>query len=210
MFSTSTSSTYNVAPAYLCRFSHVQNSMVCLCEAPFWGFTATITRDGTYYLAKTGGTEVHKLPAVQDIAYPSGSPVAVSTLSSCGMTKIMQGKGTGGAVDVSSASLSVSALEAAYDLPSTCSSCYMSQWTKSGSNMATWAPGNQNFADFIDFEHNSITYLIALGGYDGSVYIGKLDGDGGGDMVGYAYSRVTVDYTGSTSNLRTMAGFGAG
>ena len=44
----------------------------------------------------------------------------------------------------------------------------------------------------------------------GSVLIVKLDGDGGGDVVGHAYSRVSVDYTRSTSSKRTMNGFGAG
>ena len=62
--------------------------------------------------------------------------------------------------------------------------------------------------DKIDFEHGGTTYLIGLGTYDGSVFIIKLDGSG--DIVGYAYSRVTVDYTGSASALRTMNGFGAG
>ena len=71
-----------------------------------------------------------------------------------------------------------------------------------------WKPGGQNMADFIDFEYNSINYLIGLGTYDASVWIIKLDG--AGDVTGYAYSRVVVDYTASTSSKRTMGGFGAG
>ena len=87
----------------------------------------------------------------------------------------------------------------------------MNVWTKDGSgNMLTWTPGGQNMADLIDFEYNSITYLIGLGAKDGSVQIIKLDGNGGGNIVGYAYSRVTVDYTGDQSGIRTMDGFGAG
>jgi hypothetical protein len=38
LFSTSSSQDYSVAPGYLCRFSHVQNSAVCLCQAPYWGY----------------------------------------------------------------------------------------------------------------------------------------------------------------------------
>lgn len=217
LFSDSTSSSYSVAPGYLCRFSHVQNSAVCLCQAPYWGYTATITRDGTYYLAREGGNRIHKLAAVQSIAYPTGSPVDVSTLSSCGMTQVLSGKGTGGRIDVSSSGLTTSDLETAYDLTSDCtSSCYMTNagygqiWTKSGSTMQGWLPGGQAFADFIDFDYSGTTYLIGLGNYDGSVLIVKLDGDGGGDVVGYAYSRVTIDYSGSSSSKRTMLGFGAG
>ena len=78
----------------------------------------------------------------------------------------------------------------------------MNVWTKDGSgNMLTWTPGGQNMADLIDFEYNSITYLIGLGAKDGSVQIIKLDGNGGGNIVGYAYSRVTVDYTGDQSGI---------
>ena len=76
--------------------------------------------------------------------------------------------------------------------------------------MTSWSPGNQGFSDIIDFEYRDITYLIGLGNSDASVFIVKLDGDGGGDVSGYAYSRVVVDYTGSTSSIRTMQGFGAG
>ena len=215
LFSTSSSQTWNVAPGYLCRFSHVANSAVCLCETPYWGYTATITRDGSYYLARQGGVRVHRLAAVHNVAYPTGSPVDVSTLSSCGMTEVMTGRGVGGSIDVSNSGLSASDMETAYGgLSSDCTSnCYMtsSTWTKNGGGtMQTWLPSAQSFADFIDFEYKSVTYLIGLGTYDGSVLIIKLDGSGGGDVTGYAYSRVTVDYTGSASSTRTMIGFGAG
>ena len=110
--------------------------------------------------------------------------------------------------------MTASDMETAYGgLSSDCTSeCYMtSVWTRSsGGAMLTWLPGGQNFAAFVDFEYNSITYLIGLGTYDGSILIIKLDGSGGGDVTGYAYSRVTVDYTGSTSSTRTMIGFGTG
>ena len=213
LFSNSSSSDPDVAPGYVCRFSHLQDSAVCLCKAPYWGFTATITRDGTYYLAKQGGLEVHKLPAVHNLAYPTGSPAPASSLSTCGMTQVLSGRGTGGPINVANSGLTAADMEAAYDLTTDCTSCYMSSsiWTTDGSGtMLTWLPGGQNFADFIDFDYDGVTYLIALGSYDGSVWIIKLDGDGGGDVTGYAYSRVVVDYTGSTSSTRTMAGFGAG
>ena len=109
----------------------------------------------------------------------------------------------------------MTAIETAYDLSSDCAStvsCYMTggTWAKSGSTMATWKPGGQSYADFIDFDYGGSTYLVGVGTYDGSVLMFKLDGDGGGDIVGHAYSRVTVDYTASSSSLRTMNGFGAG
>lgn len=206
--------------AYFCRFSHVQNSAVCLCKAEFWGYTATITRDGTFYLAKRGGEEIHKLESVHSIPSPSSSP-AVSTLPMCGFVKVQQGRGTGGAVDISSWGLTLSDMDALYGIESSCTaytgdSCtrsylnYNAVWRKSGSDMTKWAPGNQNFADYIDFEYSGTTYLIGLGAYDGSVAIIKLTGDGGGNVEGYAYSRVVVDYTGSSSSVRKMAGFGAG
>ena len=66
--------------------------------------------------------------------------------------------------------------------------------------MTTRLPGAQSFADFIDFEYKSVTYLIGLGTYDGSVLMVKLNGNGG-DVSGYAYSRATVDYR-PTSSLR--------
>ena len=213
LFSTSSSTNPSAAPTYLCRFSHVQNSAECLCQAPAWGFTATITRDGTFYFAQQGGTVTYKLANVHNIAYPTGSPVDVTTLSSCGMTTVLTGRGTGGPIDVSSSGLTASDMQTAYGLPTSCSSCYMSTgiWTvDGGGTMQAWKPGAQNFADFVDFEYSGITYLIGLGSYDGSVMIIKLDGNGGGDVTGYAYSRVVVDYTGSTSSLRTMVGFGAG
>ena len=84
----------------------------------------------------------------------------------------------------------------------------VSQWTLSGTTMQTWGPGNQKFSDIIDFDYGGTTYLIGVGQYDGSVWIIKLDGSG--DVEGYAFSRVTVDYTGSSSSERTMNGFGAG
>lgn len=103
-------------------------------------------------------------------------------------------------------------MEAAYGgLSSDCSvDCYMKKWTKSGGVMATWSPSGQTFADYIDYEHSGITYLIGLGNFDGSVKLVKLDGTGGGNVAGYAYSRVEVDYTGSAVSTRTMKGFGAG
>ena len=211
-----TTSTAYTTPSYLCRFSHVQNSAVCLCQAMYWGFTATITRDGTFYLARTGGARIAKLANVATIPFPSGSPLPYSSLSSCGMTEVLPGgRGTGGSIDVSSSGLTTADMDAAYNLTDStgCTSCYLtnSVWTKSGSSaMSTWLPGGQNFADFIDFEYNSITYLIGLGTYDGSVFIIKLDGNGGGDITGHAYSRVVMDYTGATNSLRTLAGFGAG
>ena len=218
LFSTSDSGLPEVVPAYLCRFSHLQDSAVCLCKAPRWGNAAAITSDGTYYLAYQGGLEVYKLPAVHNLAYPAGSPVSVSSVSSCGMTQVLAGRGTGGSINVSNSGLTAADMEAAYDLPTGCTSCYMSSnvWTADASGtMLTWTPGGQNFADFIDFEYKGTTYLIALGGYDGSVWIIKLDGDGGGNVVGYAYSRVvmdyTMDYTGSASSERQpLNGFGAG
>ena len=198
--------------SFLCRFSHVQNSAVCLCKSePGWGYTATITRDGTYYLAIEGGVQIWKVPDVASIAYPPSSPAAYSSLDVCSMSKVQQGRGTtGGAVDVSNAGLSESYMESAYGIASSCGSCYMKVWGSDGSGMTTWLPGGQNFADYIDFEYSNITYLIGLGAYDGSVAIIKLTGDGGGDVAGYAYSRVVVDYGGTTSSTRTMAGFGAG
>ena len=91
-----------------------------------WGYTATITRDGTYYLAREGGNRIHKLAAVHNLAYPAGSPVDVSTLEG-GMTQVMSGKGTGGSIDVSSSGLTATDLENAYGgMSSDCtSSCYM-------------------------------------------------------------------------------------
>ena len=213
VFSPSTTTTSNARDGYLCRFSHVQNSAACLCETLYWGYTATVTRDGTFYLAKDGGDRIAKLPNVASIAYPPNSPAPYTSLGSCGMTELLPGgKGTGGAVSVSSsAGLTTAELEDAYSLTSDCrSKCYMNIWTKSGSRMTSWSPGNQGFSDIIDFEYRDITYLIGLGNSDASVFIVKLDGDGGGDVSGYAYSRVVVDYTGSTSSIRTMQGFGAG
>ena len=215
LFSDSTSSDPDVAPGYFCRFSAVQNSAECLCQAPYWGNTATITSDGTYYLAREGGLEVQKLPDVHNIAYPVGSPVAVSSLSSCGFSNVLSGRGTGGVIDITAWGLTGADMEAAYGLPTDCTQCYMTTgiWTvdvagTSTGVMQTWKPGGQNMADFIDFEYNSINYLIGLGTYDASVWIIKLDG--AGDVTGYAYSRVVVDYTASTSSKRTMGGFGAG
>ena len=63
---------------------------------------------------------------------------------------------------------------------------------------------------FIDFEYGGVTYLIGVGTYDATIFIVKLDGDGGGDVAGYSYSRTAVDYAGSGVSTRTMAGFGAG
>lgn len=212
IFSPESSTSYTSA-AYLCRFSDTQNSANCLCQALYWGFTATITTDGTYYLAREGGVRIAKVTNVHSIADPPSSPADYSTLSSCGMTELLPGgRGTGGAVDVSGWGLTTADMEAAYGgYTSTCTSkCYMQVWTKSGSNMAQWTPGGQTYADSIDFEYNGITYLIGLGTYDGSVFIIKLDGTGGGDISGYAYSRVTVDYPGSSVSTRTMNGFGAG
>ena len=209
------SPSYPAGEAYLCRFSHVQNSAACLCKLPHWGFTAAITRDGTYYLAKEGGKRIHKLESVHSIANPPSSPAPYSSLSDCSnFQQVQQGRGTGGAVAVSNWGLVLSDMDTAYGIDPSCSSCarsYLKVWGNSSSDMTTWKPGDQNFADYIDFEYNSITYLIGLGAYDGSVAIIKLDGDGGGNVVGYAYSRVVVDYsTSSTSSVRTMAGFGAG
>ena len=197
--------------SYLCRFSHVQNSAVCLCRSTAgWGFTATITRDDTYYLGIEGGKQIWKVPSVSSIAYPPSGTV-YSALGDCtAMSQVQQGRGTGGPVDVSNAGLSESYMESAYGIASSCGSCYMKVWGSDGSGMTTWLPGGQNFADYIDFEYSNITYLIGLGAYDGSVAIIKLTGDGGGDVAGYAYSRVVVDYGGTTSSTRTMAGFGAG
>lgn len=199
---------------YLCRFSHVQNSAICLCKAMYWGNGGTITRDGTFYLAKAGATRIAKLANVHSYPYPPNSPVDVSTLSSCeSMTEQFSGgRGTGGELDVSSSGLTLSDMEAAYGgLASNClPNCYMKVWGASDGKMTTWLPGGQSFVDFVDFEYGDVTYLIGLGTYDGSVMIIKLDGVGGGDITGFAYSRVVVDYTGSTSAVRTMYGFGAG
>ena len=63
---------------------------------------------------------------------------------------------------------------------------------------------------FIDFEYSGVTYLIGVGTYDATIFIVKLDGDGGGDVAGYSYSRTVVDYTGSGVSTRTMSGFGSG
>ena len=63
---------------------------------------------------------------------------------------------------------------------------------------------NPTLSDLLDH----LDHAVSVAGID-HVGLGS-DFDGGGDLVGYAYSRVTVDYTGSTSSLRTMAGFGAG
>ena len=212
MFSPSYPATHGTA--YLCRFSHVQNSAVCLCKAPHWGYTAAITRDGTFYLAKTGGSQIHKLESVHSIANPPSSPAPYSGLSDCNFQLVQQGRGTDGAVDVSNWGLSSSDMDTAYGIDPACVSCarsYLTVWTKDGSGMmTTWKPGGQSFADYIDFEYSGATYLIGLGTSDGSVAIIKLTGDGGGDVVGYAYSRVVVDYTDSSSSVRTMAGFGAG
>jgi hypothetical protein len=211
------SDTYPAGEAYLCRFSHVQNSTACLCKLPHWGFTAAITRDGTYYLAKGGGEQIHKLESVHSIANPPSSPAPVSSLSTCtNFQKVQQGRGTGGAVNIENWGLSLADMDTAYGIDHSsctepeCTRSYMNVWTESGNAMTTWKPGGQNFADYIDFEYRSITYLIGLGAHDGSVAIIKLTGDGGGDVAGYAYSRVEVDYTGSSSSARTMTGFGAG
>ena len=142
----SSSNTYS--PSYLCRFSHVQNSAICLCKAPYWGYTATITRDGTYYLARQGGARIHKLEDTHNIAFPPSSPVAYSSLPSCGMTQVLGGMGTGGYVDVSSSGLTSTDMETAYDITSSCTSdCYMQVWTKSGTTMMRWTPGAQSFAE---------------------------------------------------------------
>jgi len=205
------------SPGYICRFSHEPDSARCLCQAPYTGYTATITRDGTFYLAKEGGVRISKLPSIHAIADPPGSPVSYSSLGSCGMTEQLPGgRGTGGAIDVSGSGLTRQDMEAAYDLSSSCelqvaatSPCYMAMWTMSGDTVMTWKPGSQSFADFIDFEYDGVTYLIGLGSQDGSVWIVKLDGDGGGDIVGHAYSRVVVDYSAATGSQRAMNGFGA-
>ena len=148
LFSTSASASWNVAPAYLCRFSHEQNSAICLCKAPYWGYSATITRDGTYYLARQGGARIHKLADTQNIAFPDNSPVAVSSLPSCGMTQVLGGMGTGGYIDVSNSGLNSTVMEAAYDITSSCTSnCYMQVWTKTGTTMMRWTPGAQSFAE---------------------------------------------------------------
>ena len=202
------------SPAYLCRFSHEANSQACLCElgatmTGLW-WSATITTDGTYYLMASGG-RIHKLPNTQSIAFPPSSPAPTSSLSSCGMTEAM-GPISMSAIDVSNSGLSTTDMYLAYEVSSTCTTdCYMQVWTRSGSTMQTWNPSGQTVADLIDLEHNSVTYLIGLGKSDGSVLIVKLDGTGGGDAVGFAYSRVVVDYSLAPSGgVRTMDAFGAG
>ena len=66
------------------------------------------------------------------------------------------------------------------------------------------------YAHPLHFEYSGVTYLIGVGTYDATIFIVKLDGDGGGDVAGYSYSRTVVDYTGSGVSTRTMSGFGAG
>ena len=203
---------------YLCRFSHVQNSAVCLCEVntagsptnTVWGNAGTITKDGTYYLGREGGTYLLKLESVHSIPSPPPS-TPVSSLGNCNMVQLRQGRGA--YVPITNWGLTKSDLDVLYGIDPTCSSCtrsYEGVWEGGGSPFTGWRPGGQNYADYIDFEYNGITYLIGLGASDGSVAIIKLDGVGGGDFAGYAYSRVTVDYTGSSSTVRTMSGFGAG
>ena len=75
--------------------------------------------------------------------------------------------------------------------------------------MTGWKPSAQTFADFIDLEYDSTTYLIGLGTYDGSVFIVKLDSSG--NSAGFAYSRVIADWSlAPADSIRTMEGFGAG
>jgi hypothetical protein len=199
----------NTGDSYLCRFSHVQNSAICLCKSEVTQTNgATITPDGTYYLAKQGGLQIWTLANTQGIAYPAGSPADVSTLGDCGMTKVQQGRGTGGPVDVSGSGLTTSSMDANYDITDGSTGSYMTVWTASGSSMATWTPGNQKFSDYIDFEHGGVTYLIGLGASDASVQMIKLATDGA--IAGYAYSHVVMDYTGSSTTVRTMSGWGAG
>ena len=204
--------------SYLCRFDHTQNSAECLCKAPGWGNAATITSNGDYYYTN-GGPVKYVLQQVQNIPSPASSPADVSTLAPCGMTNLNSGMGTGGAIDVSSAGLTVSMMEAAYGgLSSDCtSSCYMANqgnghiWTKSGGNMEYWKPGAQTVLDLIDWEYNGRTYLIGLGAYDGSVYMGRVAA-GGSALDGYAWSRVVMDYTAAPSGttMTSFYGFGAG
>ena len=219
LFSTDPSSD----PGYFCRFSDVRSSTECLCEArgpvsddfpqgetPYWGNAATITRNGTYYLGHAGGEQIHKLPAVHSLTSPGDSLEYQTT--DCNMTQVLQGRGSG-TINVESWNLTAADMYDAYGLPNNCKGqCYMAVWTNSTvdgvTKMTTWTPGDQNFADFIDFEYSSSTYLIGLGARDASVWIIKLDG--AGDVEGYSYSRVVVDYTGSTSSKRNMNGFGAG
>ena len=220
IFSPDDADTSSSIDSYLCRFDHVQDSVECLCKAPQWGYSATITSDGAYYFTTFGGASTFRLPAVHNIAYPTGSPADVNTLSDCGFTAVAgSGLSTGGAIDVSSSGLTVAMMEAAYGgVSSDCTTnCYMSTqgyggiWTKSGSNMATWRPGGQTYNDIIDWEYNGRTYLIGVGYYDGSVYMGRLDAGGSGNLDGYAFSRVEVDYTQAPSGTtKLMQGFGAG
>jgi hypothetical protein len=76
--------------------------------------------------------------------------------------------------------------------------------------MSGWSPGSQAVADFIDFYDGGTSYLIGLGQRDASVFIVKLASNGNVD--GYAWSRVTIDYTNappSPPSVRTMNNFGA-
>ena len=172
--------------------------------------SGAITRDGTYYLMSYDG-RIKKLPSTHLIAYPPSSPAPYSSLGDCGMLQILSGKSIS-PVDVSRSGLRTVDMEAAYDDASSCTSqCYMEVWSKSASRMTSWRPHDQSFADIIDFEYGNTTYLLGLGSKDGSALIVKLDGDGGGDVAGFAYSRVVVNYTraGTSISMRTMDGFGA-
>ena len=205
---------------YLCRFSHVQDSAVCLCEvntptdngnpATVWGNAGTITKDGTYYLGREGGTYLLSLENVAALPSPPPS-TPVTDLGNCNMVQIQRGRGA--SITITNWALSVSDLDVLYGIDPADSSATRSYrngvWTGGGGTPFTkWTPGAQNYADYIDFEHNGITYLVGLGASDGSVAMIRLDSDG--DFDGYAYSRVMVDYTGSSSTVRTMSGFGAG
>ena len=114
----------------------------CICNsthrAPLTRAALPALADGTYYLC-TGGTTIKKLANTHSMPSPP-SPAPTSSLPSCGMTTIINGKSTSPiTLDVSAWGLNAAAMNTAYGLTTSCatSECYMNVWTyNSGTDSA--------------------------------------------------------------------------